>query len=94
MENKEIAKNLKENGPFKNLTDEQIKALKDETSTVFKNALSELVIKGTITQEIADQIQNMPFGRGHKMGPNGFEGRGINETSTDNQSALSAATVN
>jgi len=94
VENKEINKSLKENGPFKNLTDEQIKALKDETSTVFKNALSELVTKGTITQEIADQIQNMPFGRGYKMRPDRFDGRGINETSTDNQSALSSATVN
>jgi polyhydroxyalkanoate synthesis regulator phasin len=56
---------IKSKGYLANLTDEQAQALKDEFSTIFKEALADLVTDGSITQEIADHVQNMPKGMGH-----------------------------
>lgn len=56
---------MKSKGYFADLTDEQAQSLKDEFSTIFKEALADLVSDGSISQEIADQVQNMPKGMGH-----------------------------
>lgn len=56
---------IKSKGYLADLTDEQVQSLKDEFSTIFKEALAVLVADGSITQEIADQVQNMPKGMGH-----------------------------
>jgi predicted transcriptional regulator len=67
--NNEINKDpQKENGPFKDLSDEQINSLKEEIKTLYENSLKELVDEGIITQEIADHVQKMPFVMGHKRG--------------------------
>ncbi|WP_019229947.1 hypothetical protein [Sedimentibacter sp. B4] len=42
-----------------------MQSLKDEFSTIFKEALADLVSDGSITQEIADHVQNMPKGMGY-----------------------------
>lgn len=52
----------KENYEFKNLTEEQKEALNSEMQSLYEVSLSELVTDGTITQEIADELQHMPMG--------------------------------
>lgn len=56
---------IKSKGYFADLSEEQVQSLKDEFSTIFKEALADLVSDGSITQEIADQVQTMPKGMGH-----------------------------
>jgi polyhydroxyalkanoate synthesis regulator phasin len=56
---------IKSKGYLANLSEEQAQSLKDEFSTIFKEAIADMVTDGSITQEIADQIQNMPKGMGH-----------------------------
>lgn len=56
---------IKSKGYLAVLADEQVQSLKDEFSTIFKEALADLVSDGSITQEIADHVQNMPKGMGH-----------------------------
>ncbi|MDF2948111.1 MAG: hypothetical protein K0R07_121 [Sedimentibacter sp.] len=55
----------KSKGHLADLTDEQAQALKDEFSTIFKQALADMVTDGSLTQEIADQVQNIPKGMAH-----------------------------
>lgn len=64
---------IKEKG-FLNLTAEQIKSLTEKINQFYQKSLEELVSDGTITQEIADKIQNMPMGigRGKGFGPAGI----------------------
>jgi polyhydroxyalkanoate synthesis regulator phasin len=56
---------IKSKGYLADLTDEQVQSLNDEFSTIFKKALADMVTDGSLTQEIADQVQNMPKGMGH-----------------------------
>jgi polyhydroxyalkanoate synthesis regulator phasin len=59
---------IKSKGYLADLSDEQVQSLKDEFNSIFKDKLADMVTDGSITQEIADQIQNMPKGMGHGGG--------------------------
>jgi len=56
----------KESELFMDLSDEQIQSLKEKVETLYKGALAELVSNGTITQEIVDQVQEMPIGMNNR----------------------------
>lgn len=55
---------LKDQGPFSSLTDAQRTALREEEQSVFESKIDELVNDGTLTQNLADQMD-----QGHKMLP-------------------------
>lgn len=55
----------KAKGYLSELSEEQKQSLMDEFRTVYKEALADLVAEGSITQEIADQVQNMSGIMGH-----------------------------
>jgi hypothetical protein len=64
--------------PASILTDDQRAALADEVKSIFEIKLADLIDDGTITQELADELQNGPeaMGMGMRMGPGGHGGRG------------------
>lgn len=77
----------KGNGIFANLTDEQVTAIKDAASVSYKNALTDLVSNGTITQEIADKVQNMNFGHGPRVKGYGQKNTESNETTDSTETS-------
>lgn len=75
-------------GMFKNLDEEQIKALFEESETLFKAKLENLVSQNVITQEIADQVNLKQFNKTH--GPRGgmrgnFTGNNLRKEQTESQ---------